>query len=249
MKVNIVSADERYRFVKELLCKEGVFAQICSANNVDECDFLLLSVKSELSDSELEEVFNRIDKDTAVLCGNDKRISALFNGEIINYSNDNDFLLKNANLTAEAAVSFLHATTKNTLRDKKVFISGYGRIGKELSRILKSLGSLVFAYARRKEVAEEMEKDGIENAPLEKCTECDIIINTVPSVIYSKELTSRIQKDTVIVELASAPYGFECLDGVKIAAALPGKILPYGAAKVVFDTAYNIIKQAKGSAL
>lgn len=248
MKINIVSKDERYRLVKEQLCDKGLFSQICTKESVDECDFLLLSVKDEFSEGELIEILSKINKETVVLCGDNKKIDKLFNGKIIDYSKG-DFVIKNAYLTAEAAVSFLHSITKDTVRGKKVFISGYGRIGKELSKILKALGSRVFVYARRKETRSEISDDGMEYSPLEGCIECDIIINTVPCVIYPIALINRIPKKALIVELASQPYGFENMERVILASALPGKILPVGAASVVFDTIYNVLSETEEEAL
>lgn len=242
MKINIVSKDERYKLVNEHLCNEGICSKLCDVESVDKCDFLLLPLKDELENNELERLLLKIDKETVVLCGNNQKIYEMFEGKIIDYSNDG-FVIENAYLTAEAAVSFLHNLTKDTLKGKKVLVSGYGRIGKELCRILKAFGSTVFAYARREEVRMQMIKNGVAYIPLEKCAECDIILNTVPNVIYSSSLIDTIPHDTLIVELASQPYGFENMNRVILASGLPGKILPVGASFLVFDTVFNILSQ------
>ena len=243
MKINIVSRDKRYLLVKELLCQKGYEARICYSNEVDSCDVLLLSVRAELNDDELKEALSRIDKETVVLCGNDERIDRLFSGKIINYAVIDNFVLKNAYLTAEATVSFLHSTLNEGVAGKRIFVSGYGKIGKELARILKSLGAKVGVYARRKEVREAICKDGVIPLSLEECVSYDIIINTVPSVIYLSELIDKIPQSATIVELASHPYGFEKLDRVIFASGLPGKILSKSASFVVFDTVCDILSK------
>ena len=245
MKIDIVSTDQRYKVVCGLLCECGYDARICAPSEVGGADYLLLSVRKELSDGELKGVLSKISKETVVLCGDDERIDRLFNGKIIVYSNDSDFLLKNANLTAEATVSFLHSLIKDELRGRTVFVSGYGRIGRTLCKHLSEFGSSVFVYARRNEVRAQALKDGACPLSIDECVKADIIINTVPSPIFSKDLIEQIPKETFIVELASLPYGFESMERVVLASGLPGKILPIGAARAIFDTVTKILSQAE----
>jgi hypothetical protein len=245
MKIDIVSTDQRYRFVCELLCGCGYEARVCAPSEVGYADYLLLSVRRELSDVELKSVLSKISKETVVLCGDDERIDRLFNGKKIVYSSDCDFLQKNANLTAEATVSFLHSLIKDELRDRKIFISGYGRIGSLLSKHLLNLGCSVFVYARREEVRNQVIKDGACPVILNECVGADVIINTVPHPIYTKELIAKIPKDVFIIELASQPYGFEGMERVVLASGLPGKILPVGASRAIYDTVTKILSRAE----
>lgn len=245
MKINIVSTDPRYAFVSDRLSEKGIEAQLCAPRDVDACDFLLLSVKRELDDCQLKEILVKIDKETVVLCGSDERIGKLFGGKIINYSLGGDFVEKNAYLTAEATVSFLHSKLKDCICGKRVFVSGYGRIGRALCRILHSLGAEVFAYARRAEIKAQINEEGIINASLDRCIECEIVINTVPSVIYSYELISKIPRKALIVELASYPYGFAEMERVLIAGGLPGKILPVAAADAVLEAVLKIVSSSE----
>ena len=246
MRINIVSLDQRYKIVNELLCKDGYDAKICTPNEVEPAaNCLILSVRRELTNSELEQVFSKINKETVVLCGDDDRIDKLFDGKRIVYSRDSDFLQKNANLTAEATVSFLHSLIKDELKERIVFVSGYGRIGRLICKNLYNLGCAVFAYARRKEIEEQILKDGICPLNLDQCVNADIIINTVPYPIYSKEIIDRIPKSTYIIELASYPYGFECMNRTVVASGLPGKLLPIGASRVIYDTITKILSEAE----
>lgn len=243
MKISIVSSDKRYEAVCKMLRENGYVANICPPSRVDEADLLLLSVRKELSDSELGQLFSQVSKETVVLCGEDERISGLFNGKKIVYSQNCDFLQRNASLTAEATVSFLHALTKEELKSKVVFVSGYGRIGRRLCKCLRALDCYVFAYARREKVRCQMLSDGICPLSLEDAVKAHIIVNTVPSPIFSKELIEKIPKETYLVELASLPYGFEDMERVVIASGLPGKILPRGAAKAIYDTVSKVLSE------
>ena len=245
MKIDIVSSDQRYKVACELLCERGYDARICAPNEVGCADYLLLSVRKELTDAELKSALSKISKETVILCGDDERIDRLFNGKKIVYSNDSDFVKKNANLTAEATVSFLHSLIKDELCGRTVFVSGYGRIGRMLCKHLSNLGGAVFVYARRKEVQAEALKDGVCPLELEECVKADVIINTVPKPIFSKKLIEQISTDTFIIELASSPYGFESMERVVLASGLPGKILPIGAARAIFDTVTKILSHAE----
>lgn len=241
MKICIVSSDKRYIKVNELLLQRGYDSFICSYDTVRDCDCILLSVRNELSDEQLSKLFKEVSKETLVLCGNGERIGSFFDGRIIDYGKDEGFVWKNARLTAEAALPWLYDVTSESVENKKVFVVGYGRIGRELSKILKSLGAKVCSYARRTEIKEQMMREGVSFANLESVCDYDIVINTVPANIFTCEVIDKIPKSTLLVELASFPYGFENMSRVHIASALPGKYLPTSASLVVFDTICKIL--------
>ena len=76
----------------------------------------------------------------------------------------------------------------------------------------------------------------------------NIIFNTIPSVILDEKKLKLIDKDSLIIELASSPGGVD-KNAIKslninyeLALALPGKVAPYSAAKVIYQTINNKIK-------
>ena len=223
MKINIVSNDKRYLYVNESLLQKGCDSFICTPWSLDKCDVLILSLRDEYTHSELENIFKIVDK------------------SVVDYGHDERFVQKNAELTAHATLTYLHNLTEDTVDGKNIFVSGYGRIGKVLSCLLKHMGANVSVFARRDAVKKEIEEAGFKCTDIDGCVNSQIIINTVPSIIFSKELTDKISKEAYLVELASKPYGFEDLDRISIASALPGKILSKGAAKAVFDTIYTTL--------
>ena len=241
MKICIVSNDKRYIKVNELLLSLGYDSFICSYDKVEECDCILLSVRQELSDEQLAKLFQNTRKGTLVLCGHGERVKNYFDGRVIDYGADCGFAQKNARLTAEATLPYLYELTSESVENKKIFITGYGKIGRELSKILKSLGADVFSYARRTEIKEQMIREGIAFADLNRAFEFDIIINTVPAKIFNIEAIEQIPKTTYLVELASAPYGFENMSRVHLASALPSRYLSTSASLAVFDTICKIL--------
>lgn len=241
MIIEIVSNDKRYIELNNLLNVAGYNSSIRKPNEVDFPDVLILSVRDELSDSELESVFNRVDTGAVVFSGNGERIKKHFDGEIKDYSKNEYFVNENANLTAEAFLSYLHTLAGCGARGQKFFISGYGRIGRYLAKILSCLGGEVFVYARREEVQNEIVGDGHYFVPLEFAPNADVIINTAPAVLFKSNIIDKIPKKAIIVELASV-CGFEKTERVNFANGLPGKIMPKSAAKVIFDTIEELIQ-------
>ena len=236
MNICIMSSDKRYIKLRELLCKKGYTVELITDNKIPTCDVIILSVRNEYSDEELRYIFSQVSKEATVLCGNSERIKRFFSGCVIDYSINEDFLKANAYLTAEATVSLLHNLTEDSLYSKNIFIAGYGRIGKSLCKILSHLGASVHVYARRNEVKQLVEADGFCSSDLDDCVNCQIIINTVPSIIFTNDLICRIPNEAYLIDLASSPYGFENMQRVCIASGLPGKVLTNGASKVVLDT-------------
>ena len=235
MNINIVSEDKRYTELNKILLSEGYDSKICKMDNVYKPDVLILSLRNELTDDELKELLSKVTNNTVVLSGNPIRIKKYFDGRVVDYSCREKFLEKNAYLTAEATVSVLHSILKRSLNGLKIFVCGYGRIGKHLCRIFSRLGASMYVYARREEVKEQIRKDGYTNKTLEYSTMCDVVLNTVPAIIFTKEMIDNIPLDTCILELASYPGGFDDMFRVTSASGLPGKIFPVSSAQIIFE--------------
>lgn len=162
------------------------------------------------------------------------------------------FAYGNAALTAEGAVGILLGESEKSLRGSRVLVLGCGRLGKLLALRLKGLGAAVTVAARRGDARAEAEELGMSAVELRKLELLpggfDFIVNTIPArVLTEKQLCSL--EDTVLLELASAPGGFdprlaENL-GLRVIAApgLPGKCAPYAAAELMKQTVYDIIRE------
>jgi dipicolinate synthase subunit A len=70
----------------------------------------------------------------------------------------------------------------------------------------------------------------------------DVIINSVPSVIFNAASMKKIRADCLLIDLASKP-GFEDMTGVIHALSLPGKVSPVTAGYIVADTIMNILEE------
>ena len=243
MVINIASRDKRYILLNEILNASG-YESAVNMESANGADVLILSVRRELDEGALDALFGELPKNAVVLSGNARALSERYGREVIDYSIGEEFLQKNAYLTAEACVSYLHNLCGVSLFGKKIFISGYGRIGKQLAKILRALGGKIFIYARRPEVWGKIEADGFTSACLSYSQRCDFVLNTVPSQIYDNALISKIPKESHIVELASI-CGFESTERVNFALGLPGKILPVSASHVIYEAILPYLRRER----
>lgn len=234
MNIDIASKDERYKYLCTLLNNSGHTARIVNVEEMEFPDALILPIKREHSEEELYKISKRVSDQTKVFYGGDEIVSRLFKSKLYDYSKNECFLLGNARITAEAFFTVWQRESGESLHGKKILISGYGRIGKYLAKMLSNLGANIYVFARRNEVKLQVENDGFHSVDLSRSTMVDAIINTVPAVIFNRDLLSEISQNTYLFELASK-CGFEESDRVIFALGLPGKILPKSAAEAIYN--------------
>lgn len=131
--------------------------------------------------------------------------------KIYDYAKREEFILKNAVPTAEAALEIAINQTLHTIHGCKSLVLGYGRIGKVLSGYLKSLGSSVTASARSITSAAQASVNSIKFVNLSELSKCindfDIIFNTIPAEVLPVTLLVKVKPQAVIIDLASKPGG------------------------------------------
>lgn len=156
--------------------------------------------------------------------------------------------------TVEGAIQIAMEQTEFTINNSKCLILGFGRIGKLLSKNLKGLGAKVYCMARKESDIAWIKAFGYNSIHIDNLQEnlenrYDIIFNTIPTLILdSKKLELIKNKETLIIELASAPGGidFEKAEeyGIKTVKALglPGKVAPLTAAEYIKEALEKILK-------
>ena len=174
------------------------------------------------------------------------------------YFESEDFQIKNAYTTAEAALSIAMNTLDKNIRGSRVAITGYGRISKHLCSLLMSIGARVTVAARRESDLSFAESLGCEVEKIREGSDWwralthgyDVIYNTVPTWIFGREFLSAVDKSTFIVDLASAPGGVdiraakELGSNVSWATSLPGKYAPRSAGEIIASCVLRIIEEA-----
>lgn len=174
------------------------------------------------------------------------------------YFESETFQIKNAYITAEAAMSIAMDNIPKTVRGSRFAITGYGRISKQLVALLRGLCAEVTVLARKDIDLASAELSGCKTVniggdarkainPL--CHGYDVIFNTVPSLIFERDFLENVESTTLIIELASAPGGIDvsaarCL-GSKVlwASALPGKYAPQSAGELIAECVEKILRR------
>lgn len=172
---------------------------------------------------------------------------------LFDYTLTDDFALKNAFPTAEAAIMTALNENRFTLKDSKCLVCGIGRIGKALLPPLISFGAEVFAAARSTEAREYAEKLGAAALTFDNIAEIgkvDTVFNTVPEIVLgSKELISLNPR--TLIDLASLPGGVDCKAAENLdinaihALALPGRHFPETAARITAETILLLLNQIR----
>lgn len=156
----------------------------------------------------------------------------------VNYSEDEVYMLEMAYLTAEGAVGHILTEHRRKLKGERVSILGYGRISKALIDILNCFGCEISVVLRNRLKFDENKHRNVKIYDISeknRILDSEIIINTVPSRIIDDDILSNMNKDTLLIELASRPFGFEFETARKLGInavylpGLPGKCAPESA--------------------
>lgn len=159
----------------------------------------------------------------------------------IDYFKAEEVTLMNAALTVEGALALAIEHTAFSLLHQPILVLGAGRIGQLLALRLGALGAKVTVAARRAEslaLCEALGAEGrfYEDLPYGKFR---LVLNTVPAQVLGEEALSRLPEGAVLIELASAPFGFDAAlaerYGLRVipAPGLPGKYAPETAARCI----------------
>ena len=154
---------------------------------------------------------------------------------------DEEFLVANAILTARGALGYILTQWQRDISDMKIGVIGYGRIGREMLRLLLLFGVDATLYTRRKSVAIELCEAGI-SAELIEVGDCpaglDILINTTPERLIEE---SMLDSKTEIIDLASGNI-FEPSERLIKMSSIPDKMYPESAGRLYAE---GILKQLR----
>ena len=206
---------------------------------------------------ELADAFSHITPGTMVFGGNippEAHILAKqFNFALSDYSAREEFAVRNAILTAEGAVEIALCRCEQSLYGSRCVILGYGRIGKALTDLLLAFGARVTVCARSPADLEWISRSGAASAKYSTLNSqlpfCEIIFNTVPSILLDAGRLAFLRPGCKVIDLASAPGGVDLIAANKLcinaesALSLPGKHSPVSAGEIILDTIENILTE------
>lgn len=151
-----------------------------------------------------------------------------------------DFTLRNAALTAEAAAALL--AERKPAAGRAALVVGFGRVGSRLAARLRADGVDVTVADRSGAVRAAAAQRGFRAVPITGVAGpgYDIVVNTVPFPLFRAQEIAAFG-GAELLELASAPYGFDRAAAlalgreVTLAPGLPARAFPEEAAAAVRD--------------
>lgn len=241
------------------LCDESKYSfDIFLLPLVSTTDSLYISTPLSKHSLALADFFSHISENSVVLYGKSETIRKKCKERKIqcyDYSERDDFQTLNAVPTAESAIAIAIENMPTTLCGQKALVLGYGRIGKVLTRLLVSFGAHVTASARKNSDFALIDSLGIQSVHTDKVADilCDfaVVFNTIPYPVLRGEMLSRVNKNCLIIDLASKPGGvdFESAkkEGLNViwALSLPGKTSPVTAGEMLCKTVVNVLNERK----
>jgi len=251
MKIILDSTDKRLNEVKSCLIKEKFqVEELNYYKNKDEEVIYIFSPAFKWN----EEKLNSLNNNSILFCGKiDEQLMKKIKEKNINYfnvMNDEEFVVKNAKLTAEGALCDLILNTDYSIGDAKILITGSGRISKALGLIFKDL-NLDFDFCMRNEkdfydfklISQTHKLSSIDKL----LKNYNVIFNTIPYPIFQNEKIT-FKNQTKVFELASKscfpnliPENVNYIN----CPGLPSKYTPITAGKLIFESFKKNISKLK----
>ncbi|MFA5602277.1 MAG: dipicolinate synthase subunit DpsA [Bacilli bacterium] len=172
-----------------------------------------------------------------------KTIEDISKRNIIPLMNEKDVVIPNAIVTCEGIVKDLIDCSDVTIYGSNIMVIGYGNVGKRLVELLHNMGAKVKVAVKEKEDYFALSKLGIKSfysKDIKHYLEhSNIIVNTAPSLVLSKDELKLVNKDTYLLDVASLPGGID-LDSAnelglknKHLLGIPGYTAPITAGRIL----------------
>jgi len=270
----IIGGDKRQLYCGKSMEKDGYrivysgFEKICGSFDIDntpfltalkECDALILplpcsrdgkTVNCPLADTPLAvENLKTVIGQKPVFCGMKNKLT--FHDECIyDYAEGEAFAVENAVPTGEGAIELAMREYDGTIHGSRCLVTGYGRIGRILSAMLKGLGADVTVSARNERDLAYIRSAGMKAIHSERLAgQFDLIFNTVPHVLFDSRTLAASAVGSVLIDLASMPGGVDHEGAQRLsvpvlhALSLPGKAAPKTSGIIIKNAVYHIIRE------
>lgn len=193
---------------------------------------------------DLQVVLSRIPNNVTVIGGNLN--IALLNGyQTLDLLQNEEYLARNAAITAECALRIATQELPVTLLDAPILILGWGRIGKCLVKLLNGIGCDISVAARKEADLAMISALGFHPVPYPSLStqlkDCRIVFNTVPAEVLPADITKRLPANCRKIDLASLP-GIGGNDVIH-ARGLPGKMAPESSGRLIGETILHYLFQ------
>lgn len=196
---------------------------------------------------EINDILDMADKDAVIVGGyvSDYMRSHIEERRmrVFDYNDSDAFQIRNSISTAEGALEIAMRELPVTVRGTNAAVLGYGRCGRTLAGLLRSVGANVTVAARSESALAWAQTEGCHPQRLSSFTdvagEFPVIFNTVPHPIIGTDILNSLMPEALIIDIASLPGGIdtsaEMPDSLTViyAGGLPGRTSPKSAGEIV----------------
>jgi dipicolinate synthase subunit A len=174
--------------------------------------------------------------------------------QVVQYAEDDTIAILNSIPTAEGAVQIALEQLPITIHGSQTLVAGFGRVGMTVARSFQGLGAQVTVVARRFELLARAREMGygtvIQHQLALVVPKMQIIINTVPAILFDQTILAASAPEVLMIDLASAPGGIDFNTAKALgrktifASGLPGKVAPQTAGAILASAIPELIIKA-----
>ncbi len=223
-------------------------------------DNIFINSKHSKKKLEIETLFKNLNKkiENQLIFGGSftNEIKTKFNNlnvKFFDYMQNENFVVLNASLTAEAAIAQAILKKPIDLNSSKCLILGFGRCGKLLAIKLKNLCNQITIAARSERDTAWAKALGFNFINLKKLgknlNEFNIVFNTIPFKILTNNLLSKLNKSAFVFDITPNGIDLDEFKKLKIQAEvslqIPGKFKFKAAAENLEKLILNVLNEQK----
>jgi len=163
-----------------------------------------------------------------------------------------DMAILNSIPTAEGTLKVAIEHTDFMIHGSTVMVLGYGRVGKTIARLFDAVGANILVGARKEADLARIIEMGLTPFQLKNLAaeidNVDICINTIPHMMLTPEVLDKMNRDTLIIDVASKPGGtdFEYAKekGIKalLELGIPGRVAPKSAGAIIAKVLVELLE-------
>lgn len=173
------------------------------------------------------------------------------NRRLVKLFERDDVAIYNSIPTVEGTIMMAIQHTDFTIHGSTIMVLGLGRVGMSVARTFSALGAKVKVGARKGEHIARITEMALTPFHLDdlmqQVKDVDICINTIPDLVVTASIISRMPTHTLIIDLASKPGGtdFRYAEkrGIKalLAPGLPGIVAPKTAGQILANVLSQLL--------
>lgn len=262
MLIGVVTSDKRQESIAETLEQRGytVIKVVKSEDLCFDMDILVLPIRGinescimKLQNTVLNfnEFFKNAKKELVIYSGVNCQFLEKLPFHVIHLLSDEDIINYNAKLTAQGLLIDLLLNIHSSIDEIAIDIIGYGHCGKAIYKLLSSINPNVRVISRRN--LSEYENSPVNTLMFEEYLQqeeyADVLINTVPAMMINEKIISKLDKNTLLLDIATAPGGidFDCATKYHLQAlllpALPSKYVWKSAGRILGERIIKDVEQ------